>query len=101
LQVLFQIGDGDEIPWHQPERLDARLKLNEQISFDRPIQTEQEHSRRLIECRNAHSIPARRYLLSAEISVIRIAKRQTVLLILIEAVLKFDRQPVRGILRAS
>ena len=89
-----------QVAGHQAERLHARFELNKNISRDRPVQTDQEHSRRLIEGGNPDGIPRRRHRLAAEFHVILVGQREAVLLVLIEGVLKLDRQAVGCVLRA-
>src|SRR5207253_701769 len=65
LQILVEVGYGDQVARHEAQGLDARLELNERIPRDRAIQTEEKHAACLIERRDSYRVPGGCDLLAA------------------------------------
>ncbi len=96
LQPFLYISDGNDVPRREANPLHCRLKIDKRVSVDGLVQLQRQRPRRLIEIRQPQRLIRRRHLPVRQQRVIDIHQRQTILLILVELVLKFHRQPVRS-----
>ncbi len=81
----------------QPECLDAGFEFRIQVPAKRLVQVEANDSRSLVELWNAEGVDRRCHVLPGALSVFDVDYRQNVMLILVEGILKFQRETIRRI----
>ena len=95
-QPFFRVCHCDEVARRQTEAAHGCQQLDEGVAADPLVQAEAQHTRCLVEVRQSERWQVDGCLVPGCFRIRNVDQRQTVLLILVELVLKLYRVAVRG-----